>query len=256
MDNRILEAWCDEATAKIQYKPDRLAVKAELMAHMEDIYDACTNMGMDPKEARQKVLANMGSAKVIAPQLAAIHKPWIGYLFSLVRASAVAAAAFAIFLAVINVWSLMFGIVSANRYDWLPDNFASVDYFCRPNASDSSDGRFYQVTEAGYRSQHSEFYFEIRAIYWPHLRHWGPLNEFWAVDSKGNYYASIHEAGYENIPRLDPLGWSTSNCIGHYHFKITDFDCDAQWVELHYDRDGRDIVLRIDLTGGNQNGKP
>ena len=27
-------------------------------------------------------------------------------------------------------------------------------------------------------------------------------------------------------------------------------DDNAQWVELHYDRDGRDIVLRIDLTGG------
>lgn len=256
MENYHFTLWCQKATELIRYKPDRREVSKELLNHLEDHRDALMAQGLTPTEAEQKALESMGSAEEIAPQLAAIHKPWIGYLFSLVRAAAVAASAFAIFLAVVNVWSLVFGIVSANRYDWLPDNFASVDYFCRPNVSDSSDGRFYQVTEAGYRSQHSEFYFEIRAIYWPHLRHWGTLNEFWAVDSKGNYYASIREAGYENIPRLDPLGWSTSNCIGHYHFKITDFDCDAQWVELHYDRDGRDIVLRIDLTGGNQNGKP
>ena len=68
----------------------------------------------------------------------------------MVRAVAVMAAAFAIFLTVVNVWSLVFNIVSANRFDWLPNNFASVDYFCRPNVNDSSDGRFFQVTEAGY----------------------------------------------------------------------------------------------------------
>ena len=255
MENNF-SLWCQKATEKIRYEPDRRVVSQELMDHLEDHRDALMKQGLTREEAERKALEAMGSAQEIAPQLGAIHKPWLGYLFSMMRTLAVTAAACAIFLLVVNVWSLVFDIVSANRYDWLPNNFASVDYYCHPNVTDSSDGRFFQVTEAGYRSEHSEFYVEIRTIYWPNLENWGVLGNFWAVDSFGNYYASIREAGYENIPRLDPLGWSTSNCIAHYHFKITNFDCDAQWVELHYDQDGRDVVLRIDLTGGNQNGKP
>jgi hypothetical protein len=255
MENNF-SLWCQKATEKIRYGPDRLVVSQELMDHLEDHREALMKQGFTREEAEQKALEAMGSAEEIAPQLGAIHRPWLGYLFSMIRAIAVTAAAFAIFLTVVNVWSLVFNIVSANRFDWLPNNFASVDYFCRPNVTDSSDGRFFQVTEAGYRSEHSEFYMEIRSIYWPNLENWGVFENFWAVDSFGNYYASIQQAAYQDIPCIHPLGWSTSTCIAHYHFLISNFDCDAQWVELHYDQDGRDVVLRIDLTGGNQNDKP
>jgi hypothetical protein len=255
MENNF-SLWCQKATEKIRYGPDRRVVSQELMDHLEDHREALMMQGFTREEAERKALDAMGSAQEIAPQLGAIHKPWLGYLFSTVRAIAVTAVACAIFLLVVNVWSLVFNIISANRFDWLPNNFASVDYFCRPNVTDSSDGRFFQVTEAGYRSEHSEFYMEIRSIYWPNLENWGVFEKFWAVDSFGNYYASIQQAAYQDIPCIHPLGWSTSTCIAHYHFLISNFDCDAQWVELHYDQDGRDVVLRIDLTGGNQNGKP
>ena len=248
--------WCQKATEKIRYGPDRRVVCRELMDHLEDHRDTLMEHGLTREEAEQKALEAMGSAQEIAPQFGAIHRPWLGYLFSMVRVAAIAAALPAIFFCVVSVWALLFNLISANQFDWVPDRFTSVDYYCRPKVSDSSDGRFYQVTEAGYSTKHSEFYLEIRTIYWPHLRHWGVFDEFWAVDSKGNYYASIHEAGYENIPRLDAMGYSTSACIAHYHFVIHDFDCDAQWLELHYDRDGRDVVLRIDLTGGKDNGTP
>lgn len=250
------DLWCRTATGAIRYGPDRKAVYMELYNHLLDAYDTHLERGLTEDEAERKALDAMGSAQEIAPQLGAIHKPWLGYLFSTVRAIAVTAVACAIFLLVVNVWSLVFNIISANRFDWLPNNFASVDYFCRPNVTDSSDGRFFQVTEAGYRSEHSEFYMEIRSIYWPNLENWGVFENFWAVDSFGNYYASIQQAAYQDIPCIHPLGWSTSTCIAHYHFLISNFDCDAQWVELHYDQDGRDVVLRIDLTGGNQNDKP
>lgn len=252
------DLWCRVATGGIRYGPDRKVVFQELIDHLEDHRDALMKQGITREEAERKALEAMGSAQEIAPQLGAIHKPWLGYLFSTVRAIVATTTAFAIFLTVVSIWSLVFHIIRANRYDWLPNNFASVDYFCRPNVSDSSDGRYFQVTEAGYRSEHSEFYVEIRTIYWPNLENWGVgvFEKFWAVDSFGNYYASIQEADQANIPRLDTLGWSTSSCISHYHFVIRDFNCDAQWVELHYDQDGRDVVLRIDLTGGNQNGKP
>lgn len=35
-----------------------------------------------------------------------------------------------------------------------------------------------------------------------------------------------------------------------YDAWFANLDPEAQWVELRYDRDGRDVRLRIDLTGG------
>ena len=84
--------WCQKATEKIRYSPDRRVVCQELMDHLEDHRDALMKQGLTREEAERKSLDAMGSAEEIAPQLGAIHKPWLGYLFSTVRAIAVTAA--------------------------------------------------------------------------------------------------------------------------------------------------------------------
>ena len=74
---------------------------------------------------------------------------------------------------------------------------------------------------------------------------------FWAVDSLGNTYRSYAETDHRS-PSLvagdlnyDPFGIT---------FDLKLVDCvsrDAEWIELRYDRNGRDFVLRIGLTGGD-----
>ena len=75
--NEKLKNWCASATAQIRYKPDRAEVEAELMAHIEDKADALRGKGVPEEEINGEVLRSMGSAEAIAPQLAAIHKPWL-----------------------------------------------------------------------------------------------------------------------------------------------------------------------------------
>ena len=43
---------------------------------------------------------------------------------------------------------------------------------------------------------------------------------------------------------------ATGLWTSEYEASISEVDRSASWIELRYDRDGRDVRLRIDLTGG------
>lgn len=254
MENNKFLIWCQAATEKIRYGPDRKAVSQELMAHLEDHRDALMAQGMSKEEAERKAVTAMGSAQELAPQLAAIHNPWLGYLSSIIKAAAILTAALAIYLCVATCGSFLHTLISTRNFDSIPANRQALDFYCRPNVSASSDGFRFQITEAGYSKYLSTLYFDLETIYWPWIDAGGITSYLWAVDSFGNYYHAIAEEQYESPNRISWSGGMSSSLIHTFSMEIKGFDCDAQWVELHYDRDGRDIVLRIDLTGGGENG--
>jgi hypothetical protein len=81
------------------------------------------------------------------------------------------------------------------------------------------------------------------------------LYHIWAVDNFGNrYYNGImdenREPGNGYISVMESRQGLT---FYRYDLSLHDASTDVQWVELHYDRAGRDLVLRIDLTGGEHN---
>lgn len=200
------------------------------------------------------MLESMGSAEAIAPQLAAVHKPWPGYLSSIIKAIAIMTAAFAIFCYVTICGSFLHALISTRNFDSIPVNHGPLDHYCHPNVSDSSDGYRFRITEAGYSKLHGELYFQLETIHLPWVQIGSVYNRMWAVDSLGNYYDAQADAEFDDPTRLAGDGSMGSSLIFVYTMRITGFDCNAQWVELHYDRDGRDIVLRIDLTGGGEDG--
>lgn len=252
MEKKNMINWCHRAAKDILYKPDREAVTMELYHHLEDRYDALIDKGLSPAEAEKQALVAMGSAEEIAPQLAAIHTPWLGYAYQLVRGLAVIFAVIAIYIGVAKFGSFMHALVTTRNFESIPANHTSLDYYCHPNVSDSSDGYRFQITEAGYSEAEAVLYFELEMIHWPWLERCNMGHQFWAVDSLGNYYDSRAEAEYDDPTRITSGGGMGSSLIFIYDMQITGFDTDAQWVELHYDRDGRDIVLRIDLIGGGE----
>ena len=86
---------------------------------------------------------------------------------------------------------------------------------------------------------------------WAELRRI-PDDDFWAVDSLGNVYASYANDGYTWQKAL----YGSVNGTGFFSHTMelwfSNFcSQDADWIELRYDRSGRDIRLRIDLTGGD-----
>ena len=252
MNDRDFTAWCKAATAKIRYGPDREAVSAELQAHLEDKYDALVASGLSPEEAAAKTLESMGSPAEIAPQLGAIHRPWLGYLYSTTRLIAIT-------LCVVTVFALGFNMLQrfSSGFSYRAevfDGYQNSEYYSRPNVTVYAEGYRFRITQAVVVPEEQSLYFQTETVFSPWMPGFTAGNYFWAVDSLGNHYVS--NAEYDAVT---PGIQRTGGMISAYGIQISNwwipqFDMDAQWLELHYDRDGRNIVLRIELTGGEDRG--
>lgn len=248
MNHIAFDDWCCAATKLIRYGPDREAVCAELQAHLEDKYDALVSGGMDPDAAAAKALDDMGSAGEIAPQLAAVHRPWLGYLYSTVRLLGIWVAVVAGFLA---LYCLSDWCTTQLEVTYDHDYTA---YFggntWQPNDGTIAEGYFLWVPEAAVDAQEERLYFKLEITNLPWVNGSCPIEHFWAVDSEGNVYEPMYGQRDQGPLQVTSHYEMMSVGLDIYGMMLTGFDCEAEWVELHYDRDGRDIVLRIDLTGG------
>lgn len=255
--------WCTTATGQIRYRPDREAVAQELMGHMEDAYDAHIARGLTPEEAEQKTLDSMGSAAAIAPQLAAIHKPFWGYIECVTR-----------YIAYLLCCIVLFGglTILAIRGESMLGLFDFDDIFSH-NSADTSLSTVLELSpEVSVRS-------DGRTLAARHLQIWQwndipnahkilamelniqdstPWCEgyrftdyFWIEDSLGNRYHSMalrmHDTQMMTIYEGQQGLFSSS-----FLLQIHDFPAqEVEWINICYDRDGRDIVLHIELTGGD-----
>ena len=253
MTNRKFEAWCEKATEKIRYGPDRREVAAELRAHIEDHYDALIARGVAPEDAAAKVLESMGSAEVIAPQLGKLHRPWLGYVYNVVRFFAVVTGCVAACLLAAHLWSNITMGVNVKNFDSLPVNVENITYYCKPEVSATADGYTFRIDEAAISQVpgSSWFYFQLQIRYWPWMEPCYAADYFWAVDSLGNHYNSHAMMFDRDIGYVLFDGETATSGIRTITMALTQFDPNAQWVEICYDRDGRNIVLHIDLTGGD-----
>lgn len=251
--------WCREATGKIKYPPDRRAVREELMGHLEDKREEISGQGLSGEALDEAVLTAMGDARTLAPQLAAVHRPFWGFAYSICKYLAIA---------------LICAALVALAHTWLSGGFSRVAmeepavftqsetegsrriYYAEPDTSVRCEGYTFRVTrvalwEPGFPSGIDPgFYFRLAvtkpllswrcdAVYW-----------LWAEDSLGNRYLSPAETDL-----LDPA--YRRLCINSTAAQFVTWRYDmslmgsvsreAEWVDLHYDRDGRDLTLRIDL---------
>lgn len=250
MANRDFTAWCEKATEKIRYGPDRRAVQAELQAHLEDKYDALIAHGMDAEEATAKTLESMGSAAEIAPQLGAIHRPWLGYLYSLTRFLGISTGLLAAAALCLLFYGSLGGFFVSDQ-PYLPRVYENISYYCEPELSAYVDGYYIRIEEAavGEYEEETKFFFQLEIRWWPWMKETHAPNYLWAVDSLGNYYAPYSDSAYVQ-PHVVRHGYSSGGWKQNATMSLEQFDADARWVEICYDRDGRNMVFRIDLTGG------
>ena len=97
------------------------------------------------------------------------------------------------------------------------------------------------------------------------------VNDVYAVDSLGNYYYSTIESAisYYFATSGGHLPHVYTCCAAYkadrsarYHVHGSTYELvlsnfvshDAEWIELRYDRDGKDYTMRINLPGGVSNG--
>lgn len=260
MLNSKFDAWCDAATAKIRYWGDRDAVSAELRAHLEDRYDALIEAGFSHTEATAKALAAMGSAKTIAPQLGKIHSPWLGWILGIVRLIGITAVGCAVIIWFYSFpWDLgsvpqparPVNLRSLINYSW-----EMTDYE-EPGGQAQWENYHMQVkealliTEVAYIGK-PELNVLIEVTCMPWETGFGAKEAVWAQDSQGNVYRPLRYLGEQPDVPCVACRITSSGETGRFYLwcQFGNFDPDAQWIELRYDRDGRNMVMRIDLTGG------
>lgn len=234
---------------------------------MEDLYEHQLSKGLTPAEAADKACEAMGSASQIAPKLAAIHRPFWGYLL---RASRIALIVL-LCLSVLPIWQYFSGLnLQEPKYqDYDVFNVQSyggetgrtLHHFSQPELSFSTDGSTFTLTDAVVYTDHARdrTYLYV-LIEQTNPMPWSEHDEYFyyftisgwftARDSLGNTYCSYMSDFSPNDKLFIPGGSQTGIFTYTHMCWINDFPADAKWVEICYQRDGRDFSMRIDLTGG------
>jgi len=269
MNSKKFFSWCREAVSGIKYRPDRDAVYEELYSHFEDRYEVYLAQGFDPQEAEERTLLAMGSASEIAPQLAEVHRPFWGYLLVISRSVFALLAVFTLILSVQffsqnDLWNA--SAFSFQNYDAYTDtsyqneNQSSVRIlYLEPECSIRADGYTISATDAAWwkttYASHKEqevFYARLDIT---NPRPWAEkpqgITMLWVEDSLGNRYDDLYAQADPGRGYLGGTLRRTGLFTYTYDLYLNKFvSQEAQWIDLRYNRDGRDITLRIDLTGG------
>ena len=252
--------WLYIATRGIRFKPDRMAVRSELEAHLEDKQADLRRIfpELTPEEAERRAVESMGDAWEVRKQLAKIHKPWLGYLWRLSQVLAVLAC----------LWLVSFGVFRGDDA-YLGDHPYSelwdADDLPRTAVMGDDDDRRYLpgddpnqllALEIGQTEQAAgqnvslrraalwqeegalELYLYLRINTW---RFWerGILREEWmrVTDDRGNCYALGVESG-EHPKDGSLMNGLTMGGFGPFHsgyeVYIRDLDPEARCIRLDY----------------------
>lgn len=259
--------WCESAVKRIRFGPDRKRVYSELYSHMEDEYDALVCEGLSDEDAKRKVLRSMGDAEQTADQLALIHRPFWGWMLRAARILLIISALIAL--------RYVPGYINTHIHDyqnsqmWVFEDVkesssgsSRMTFYTEPKCQSSSDGFTFRITRAAQRhstyttdgitGKEDSFYLMVDVS---NPRPWMDsgdiMREFYAVDSLGNKYVSTYDQIYVYEPYLAGNGIRSNLFTTTWLMWLQNYcSQDAEWIELRYDRSGRDIRLRIDLTGG------
>lgn len=275
MNNNRWRDWAARACSHIRFRPDRAAVEKELLAHLEDEATALLESGLTGEQAQKKALDSMGDADEVGRQLAAVHRAWLGYLWIWSRRVLILCMVVAVWAALGFSNRVMF---SGRNLRWWQDypTYHSEDdgeyqtyTELTPDCRDESDGYTFTVPAAmlahnepyvmsndwgGYLvEENTTLYLTVRAETWlPTMAGCTAFRDFYAVDDRGNYYCSWFDPGADSDRCLTGNYTTTGLWTSVYEGWVFCVDPEASWIELRYDRDGRDVRLRIDLTGGER----
>lgn len=243
--------WCREAVSKIAYIPDMNKVYNELFEHLLDRHAYFMAKGMDEDTAADKTLEAMGDPKIIAPQLGAIHRPGWAYATLVTR----------VVVAILMVLTLIGFAYFLNDQHYLRQGavYFLSDPFSEqpdkqvcsiePDVKSSSDGYTFTVEKAAVWND--RMVIRIKAtnpLPWAGTPT-APLH-MWAQDSNGTHYTSHSSCGRMEDNAVF-VNMEQYNLTTHYYdLYIYGETEDVTYLTLHYDRDGRNILLHIDLTEG------
>lgn len=257
------DEWCTRAVKEIRHREDRARVFRELREHMEDHYDDAMSRGLVHWKAVEETLEAMGDPKELAPMLAAQHPPGWGRGMDLIRGLCIYFLAHVIALTLFPSWE-------ANPA-FQPD----TELWFHSSVNGSGETRT-MLLHPGVSAAEGDFTLTVTDVAqwytnyggYPKQEEWdlclrlelthpdasmpdgSPGHQFWARDDLGNIYPSDADSHWSDVhldliesDRTGPGEWE-------WVYRIETYDPNAAWIELCYDDGGRNMVLHIDLTGG------
>lgn len=277
MGNLKFEVWCRKAVSRIVLPKDRVIAGRELMNHMEDRYQDFLEQGLPREEAERRTIEAMGEAGEIARQLRESYDPFWYLMKQRTRkilAVLLCGVVFGLMCFVLTneILYLGYGSHIFNRYDPYEDTYVSDGigrvqrvFYEEPGVKASTDGYTLKVTRAALwhgtyvdtqGQQQEEDYFHFRVEVSNPLP-WAEFDDvfrwFWAEDDLGNHYYAAYESSGVRESSVQGTAYQASGQTCVWEMYLKDYvSQEAQWIELHYDRAGRDVTLRIDLTGGEK----
>ena len=253
--------WCHTATKKIVFPPARRAVVKELRQHMEDRYVGFTDKGFFSDEASRNTLSAMGNAEDLAIQLAEVHPPRWGYAVWICYALAVILVIFAT-LAVKNARPTRTHL-AADFYFTATSHAGFQRVSLDAQNAEFAYGNYHFLLQqaALWESSHTHtaaqnavitkytLYLQIRVTQPPFQPAFDGWKNFWAQDNHGNIYSS----GTESIGYVGFVNHYGDVFYDTGYLEINGIPTsEVQWIDLHYDVDGHNVVVRIDMTGGER----
>lgn len=251
--------WLNAATRGIRFGPDRVEVRAELFAHLEDKQADLRRIfpDMTRGEAERRALESMGDPEELGRELANIHKPWLGYLWVVSRWAAVLAAlAIAANILLGGSW---LEDVRWRMEDWLDNSeSAAISRALYEDGEPQWEGerlavyapeaeaRLGRCTISVPRAAMWEeqgknvLYLELRLSYdLPWERSEAPLSYLRAGDDRGTPYGERQGYTSRGLPQTG-LRWISVNMM------VEDVPRDLEYVTLRY-LPGTKLDLRVDL---------
>ena len=244
--------WCREAVCKIAYVPDMNKVYNELFEHLLDRHAYFVAKGMDEDTAADKTLEAMGDPKVIAPQLAAIHRPGWAYAMVVTRVIAV-------FLLLLITTVSLVKFINHQAYIRNVCQLCDIDPFTvqqedqifsvEPDVKRRSDGYTFTIEKVAMWSDRIVIRMKATTIY-PWARTPTVPLYMWAEDSAGTHYIS-HAQSTQRLVNTVIVQMEQHSLTTHYYDLYIYGETEGiQWLKLCYNRDGRNILFQIDLTEG------
>ena len=238
--------WCDKVTEQVRFRPDREAIRQELLAHLEDSAADWERRGETPKEAEQRALAAMGDPVAVGKALDRAHKPWLGWLWRLSQwmlLGMTAVALMAVFSG--NQWEIFWSNLQG-QLAWT-DPPVTAHYAAAPHTD------LWLAPEA---VTEEEGLIHARAKLWIEMD--GPaMQPGWLYDlsvTTDQGEVALRERRADGTwPESGYYSWSESGSAGWtrytYELELVLTERPA-WVELRYPAGGGDWVLRAEWRDG------
>ena len=267
MNSKKFFDWCRVAVCKIRYKPDRDAVHKELYEHMEDRYTSYLENGYNSADAEAMTVNTMGDPAEVAHYLGKTHKSIWVVILTLSRIALVVTLLMGLTHLINGCGRWMDDLLLQYQYSlsgakWAESN---IVYTIEPNVATATEAYVFKAEKAMLqdlgegRDAHLYVQLSARVL----SDEWECSQEsinsldfmecFWAIDNQGNYYYSERESYRYNEPAILGSFNYQQRSSNEFVYNLQIYSVpkeDFEWIELHYDRAGQNVILRIELPGG------